>query len=127
MICFQRQTPPPGGEWAEVPGCIGGREFQAKSDFCILPQVESALAQPTWAPTWSPTFAPTESVTEMGTAGPTQMATSPDYWLLPELQFLGDNVGAVGSPLGLCQGMRKQCNVFRLKLSIELILFYPSR
>lgn len=126
LVCFQRDAPPPGGTWPEVPGCIGGGDFAAQTDFCIA-LVESTLGAPTNAPTKRPTQAPTEQpslarsgvpteevqstgpTTEMpsmgpSTAAPSLVPSSAAYWKLPELDFVGNDGNLQGMPLGVCQG-----------------------
>ncbi|CAB9510452.1 expressed unknown protein [Seminavis robusta] len=132
LVCFQRAAPPPGGAWPEVPGCIGGSQFTAKTDFCIFPILPAEESPPpTIAPTYSPTESPSDvpslAPSEKPTAFPTKdgataapstptptngpttetPSTAPSwnaYWDLPEADFVGDGLPSSGLSLGLCQG-----------------------
>lgn len=129
LVCFQREIPGPGESWMEVPGCIGGADFTAGTDFCIfdpaLAEERPATDAPTFAPTTlSPTFEPTltptsPQPTETGDTGaptfpvtdmPSMVPSSSDYWDLPEINYVGDNGNPSGIPLGICEG--KCCEMF---------------
>ena len=52
LVCFQRNA------WMPVPGCRGGENFGANTDFCV--QDPNLMTDwPTFAPTENPTFTPT--------------------------------------------------------------------
>jgi hypothetical protein len=105
-------VPGPGEPWPEVPGCIGGSAFTAKTDFCIVAPVEGAEAATTPPPTLDPTLPPvfveatSASATSVPTAGMygTMYPTSASYWDLPELEFMSNDGNLDGLPLGICQG-----------------------
>ena len=110
-MCFQRDEPAPGEPWSEVPGCIGGSDFTAKTDFCIMAPVEAAENPEEDIPTVAiATMAPTvvPSVVEAAPDIPDGMTGAPsssDYWELPELEFIRWDDAPGDLPLGLCQGM----------------------
>lgn len=62
------------------------------------------VAAPTGSFNPEPTDLPTSENHSTGptTAKPSMKPTSSSYWDLPELDYVGDNLG--GMPLGICQG-----------------------
>lgn len=98
MVCFERDG------FQEVPGCLGGENFESNTDFCILAPV-SATEAPTQEETTMVTTMATSiyeaSLAAAATTTPTE-AFDPNTMIM--LETVGDANYSAALPLGLCQG-----------------------
>lgn len=103
LVCFQRD------EFEAVPGCEGGEEAGAKTDYCFA-NPNASTETPSVSPTTS-TLQPSQSASpsSVPTLSPKPTITSPPVTMAPTQLPLLEVVGNNGSPesafpLGLCQG-----------------------